>query len=235
MKKAFTLAEVLITLSIVGLIAALTVPSLVKNYKNKLYSASIEKTYSLITNAVQEVMNDEYTSEFYKTTAGVIADKDTDGNAKNCASATAGSCWFLRNYFDVAKGTIDCNSASYNRRYNTQKAVCVADKYTSPKGEGSMVHFGNCIQTNNGATICMSLNSHNGVTSIFVDTNGPSQPNFTGVDAFVMSIDASSGKVRDWSTDSTKCNTQSNNYGHAADYAVGCLTKVMNAGWKIED
>ena len=36
MKKAFTLAEVLITLSIIGLISVLTIPSLVKNYKNKL-------------------------------------------------------------------------------------------------------------------------------------------------------------------------------------------------------
>ena len=32
MKKAFTMAEVLITIGIIGLVAAMTLPSLVQNY-----------------------------------------------------------------------------------------------------------------------------------------------------------------------------------------------------------
>lgn len=35
MKKAFTLAEVLITLGIIGVVAALTIPTLVNNYRKK--------------------------------------------------------------------------------------------------------------------------------------------------------------------------------------------------------
>ena len=34
MQKSFTLAEVLITLGIVGIVAAMTLPSLVANYRN---------------------------------------------------------------------------------------------------------------------------------------------------------------------------------------------------------
>lgn len=34
-KKAFTLAEVLITLGIIGIVAALTMPSLIANYKKQ--------------------------------------------------------------------------------------------------------------------------------------------------------------------------------------------------------
>lgn len=234
MKKAFTLAEVLITLSIIGLISVLTIPSLVKNYKNKLYAASIEKIYSQITDAVQAVMNDEHSSEFYKTTAGVLPDDNEDGSKKDCASTTMGSCWFMRNYLSVAKGMVDCTSKKINGDKGT-RPVCVADEYTTPSAEGSMIHFGNCVQTVSGAAVCMTLNPTNGVTSVFVDTNGPAQPNFTGVDVFVMNI-SPSGVVTDWSTDPAKCNTNSGtNYGHAADYGTGCLTKVMNAGWKIED
>ncbi|MBE7707024.1 MAG: prepilin-type N-terminal cleavage/methylation domain-containing protein, partial [Cyanobacteria bacterium SIG30] len=33
--KAFTLAEVLITLAIIGVVAALTIPSVVTNYQNQ--------------------------------------------------------------------------------------------------------------------------------------------------------------------------------------------------------
>ena len=35
-KKAFTLAEVLITLGIIGVVAALTMPSLMSNYRRKV-------------------------------------------------------------------------------------------------------------------------------------------------------------------------------------------------------
>ncbi len=35
MKKAFTLAETLITLGVIGVVAALTLPTLINSYKNK--------------------------------------------------------------------------------------------------------------------------------------------------------------------------------------------------------
>ena len=41
--KAFTLAEILITMGIVGVIAALTVPDLVSDYQNKAMAVQIRK------------------------------------------------------------------------------------------------------------------------------------------------------------------------------------------------
>ena len=49
MKKGFTLSEVLVTMGIVGLISALTIPAIMKDYKNKVMAASIEKTYSQLS------------------------------------------------------------------------------------------------------------------------------------------------------------------------------------------
>lgn len=37
-KNAFTMAEVLITLGIIGIIAALTIPQLIKNYEKRLFT-----------------------------------------------------------------------------------------------------------------------------------------------------------------------------------------------------
>lgn len=45
-KTAFTLAEVLITLGIIGVVAALTLPSLVQEYRDKAIVAQTKKTYS---------------------------------------------------------------------------------------------------------------------------------------------------------------------------------------------
>ena len=51
-KKAFTLAEVLITLGIIGVVAALTMPVLIANYKNKVFITKTKKVYSNIQNAI---------------------------------------------------------------------------------------------------------------------------------------------------------------------------------------
>ncbi|MBQ8458954.1 type II secretion system protein [bacterium] len=50
-KKGFTLAEVLITLGIIGVVAALTIPSLVNNYHKKQYYTQFMKARSILENA----------------------------------------------------------------------------------------------------------------------------------------------------------------------------------------
>lgn len=50
--EAFTLAEVLITLGIIGVVAALTMPSLIANHKQKEASARLKKFYSIMSQAI---------------------------------------------------------------------------------------------------------------------------------------------------------------------------------------
>ncbi len=49
--SGFTLAEVLITLGIIGVVAALTMPSVINNYKEKETIAKLKKTYSVLSQA----------------------------------------------------------------------------------------------------------------------------------------------------------------------------------------
>lgn len=49
---AFTLAEVLITLGIIGVVAALTIPVLVQNYRNTVAEKRLQKFYSAINQAL---------------------------------------------------------------------------------------------------------------------------------------------------------------------------------------
>ncbi len=53
MKKAFTLAEVLITLGIIGVIAALTIPGLITNYKKHVTATTLEKAVSTLNQAIR--------------------------------------------------------------------------------------------------------------------------------------------------------------------------------------
>ena len=52
-KSAFTLAEVLITLGIIGVVSALTLPVLVQKYRNNVVETKLKKFYSEINQAIQ--------------------------------------------------------------------------------------------------------------------------------------------------------------------------------------
>ncbi|MDD3013244.1 MAG: prepilin-type N-terminal cleavage/methylation domain-containing protein [Candidatus Gastranaerophilales bacterium] len=54
-KKGFTLAEVLITLMIIGIIASLTIPGLVQNTQEAEYNVAVKKIYSDLSNAVMMI------------------------------------------------------------------------------------------------------------------------------------------------------------------------------------
>ncbi len=52
-KYAFTLAEVLITLGIIGIVAAMTIPTLFQSYKKKMVETKLVKVSSLINQAIK--------------------------------------------------------------------------------------------------------------------------------------------------------------------------------------
>lgn len=67
MKKAFTLAEVLITLGIIGVVAALTIPTLVNNYRKKQFETGLKKEYSVLLQALDMYKQDNETPLKKKT------------------------------------------------------------------------------------------------------------------------------------------------------------------------
>ena len=55
---AFTLAEVLITLGIIGVVAAMTIPSLIQNYQEKVLANQFKKSYSMFSQVLNQVWVD---------------------------------------------------------------------------------------------------------------------------------------------------------------------------------
>ena len=75
--KAFTLAEVLITLGIIGVVAAMTIPTLINNYKSVQLRAQLNKTYSTLLQAVNMIYADSgmpVTSESYPEQGSFVKD-----------------------------------------------------------------------------------------------------------------------------------------------------------------
>ena len=56
---AFTLAEVLITLGIIGIVASMTLPSLIQSYKERVTVTKVQKAYSILNQAFKRI-SEEY-------------------------------------------------------------------------------------------------------------------------------------------------------------------------------
>ena len=69
-KLGFTLAEVLITLGLVGVISALTLPSFVQSTQNESYAAKLSSTVSSIENALTTMIATEAVVDLSETRFG---------------------------------------------------------------------------------------------------------------------------------------------------------------------
>ena len=90
-KKAFTTAELLIAMTIIGVIAALVVPPLMRDYSMKVHGAKIKEVYGTIMSAIERACADVNVSVLSHTKYVV------SGNESE----------FFKNYF---KGKIDKNA-----------------------------------------------------------------------------------------------------------------------------
>lgn len=77
----FTLAEVLITLGIIGIVASLTIPMLIQDYRNNVAETRLKKFYSTMNQAIALSINDNGDVETwnYFNDGGI----DKDGNVVN--------------------------------------------------------------------------------------------------------------------------------------------------------
>ena len=62
LKKGFTLSEVLITLGIVGVVASMTIPAVIRKYRENTTVAQLQKFYTTMNQALKrsELDNGEY-------------------------------------------------------------------------------------------------------------------------------------------------------------------------------
>lgn len=69
--KAFTLAEVLITLGIIGVVASMTLPTLVGKYKKVQTISQLKKTYTVLNQAFRHSEADNESSLYWNVDNGI--------------------------------------------------------------------------------------------------------------------------------------------------------------------
>lgn len=143
-KAAFTLAEVLITLGIIGVVAALTLPSLIQNYHEKQRVTQLKKAYSVMQNAFLMAQEEYGDVTDWGLTITNTGEKDDDGNDILDNSGTENVMNILMKY--VEKSKIPQNSyIGYVESIDGRQAFwpweVSADKYFYLK-DGTVVTMG---------------------------------------------------------------------------------------------
>ncbi len=177
-KSGFTLAEVLITLVIIGIIAAMTIPTLLNKTNEQETVVAVKKAYSTLGQAYQRMIAEygEVNPSYFGST-----EKERTENFGNifiqylnvqkvCGTSTNENCWSTQN--DGAYKFFNGNGWWY--KWNSS-----SDYYKLVLNDGSFVglrleDFG-------------SLGEEpwqKEIGSFFVDVNGDKGPNVLGKDVF---------------------------------------------------
>lgn len=194
--KAFTLAEVLITLGIIGVVASLVVPVLMQKQQESQWVSGLLEFDSLIHQSVQSWRSDVgCTEEMYKCLAEYLTNlHDSDRHTitdKSLDQVVAG-LKIVKTACDTdCSETLDNADWLPDQTYLYNGANQNSCSYgCSLGGVSKQSTKGRLYMLSNGMNFMMQNESYNntGVIHLFVDVNGKKPPNRFGKDTFPFTI-----------------------------------------------
>lgn len=177
-KFAFTLAEVLITLGIIGVVAAMTMPSLIANYQEKQRVSQLKKVYSALSQAFVSAVQENGTPDEWGM--GNMYDENSHLIMAN-------------NFKKHLKLAQDCT----NMNGTQAQKICGVDNNDRTKNGLNIIEIANYAKSiilSDGTIVAFRLYDPNCSGSygevknvcgkISIDLNGKKHPNQNGYDQF---------------------------------------------------
>lgn len=200
-KRGFTLAEVLITLGIIGVVAALTAPSLVMSSRNESNAAKLAVTVSNLENAFTNAIVQEDVDNIYKTRMWSSSDLGSYSDDASIAPFIGNLSKYIHlNGYEITKAKDFYNGTGPYTMTATGGKGDISD--TDKKGTTDM---DKCfiVYTKNGAALFMKTYAtgdsntttqdavaekggalYSDAMDLFIDVNGKAAPNTYGRDIF---------------------------------------------------
>lgn len=193
MKKGFTLAEVLITLGIVGIVSALTLPTLINNFRAKALETSFKKADAVLTRAMQTTMFEHGITRYYDFGQYCKGNYCTDTKASDYADLQA--TWreqFSGILRDVNVQDLQNMKIATRYFFGDNDAPAYASYFSnwSWSRKGFILKDGMLVSelyfdANNASEIGSTYHKWTIIPYVFFDTNGPAKgPNRFGYDLF---------------------------------------------------
>jgi len=209
-KAAFTLAEVLITLAIIGVVAAMTIPTLVANYQKKLVTTRMLKFYSSMKQAIQLASVNSYMEN-------VTSEKSGEKILE----------WYNNN---LAK----------NLKTQSVKTLPDGILARLSDGSGFIILYGGhvvfCPEHKKCEEILNSMESSTPANDAFVyKLDGKNLFGFILYNGMFKTYDVCWNGTREGALYSTDCAYGANSYGCADSAHKLCAKLIELDGWKIAD
>lgn len=228
MKKGFTLAEILITLTIVGIIAAMTIPSIIQNSQDSHLRSRWRKVYSEINSAINNMTVDGYINT---SNSDSIADElKTELSIIKDGSFTEMTSYDEDFYYKCYK-----RESSSNKCNNWMSTENDYYKKTLVSSSGYLIFImhlsGNCTGNNYRAMLPNAgpMPQSNLCMEIAVDVNGETGPNMIGKDYHLLLVLKQNGTyyVKPSGTNGAMaCAPNNDSYNNS----LGCSQKALGFG-----
>lgn len=224
-RHGFTLAEVLITLGIIGVVAAITIPSLISKIGKRQLESQIKTSYATIAQTMRAAESDGVDFDMQ------IQDKNVDSmkewfntymspylkTEKVCYN-TAG-CWHKKGEVKTLNGGIPYCETNAGIGYDILTFIIAKGAFFDIDGfdPSDMQRF-------------FGINTDSQGLIFYFDANGDRKPNRVGKDIYVMAF-TDKGLVPA-GNDKTRAEVEQN---CLKGDGYWCLSYVMANGWQISD
>src|SRR5574344_599452 len=253
--SAFTLAEILIVLGIIGIVAEMTIPTLMNNVQKQVYETSLKKFYATQSDGWSRMLANE----------GVESLEDTEAFQaipnESCTNDTAADLASCETFFNDLKKYFRFNLIKKPANYSIfnmdgtsgvfrDDVIVLSDGSIIPYVSFEKTAFTNqpAVTREQSVSQIRAAGGHmfSFQGDIWIDVNGFKKPNTWGKDIFSFLI-SGDGKLfpelgKDasillpdpyWKDDSSYCGSAGN-----ADISKsggwGCSARIMENGWVID-
>ncbi len=223
----FTLAEVLITIGIVGIVAALTIPMMIANYQKKIVATKVKSVYSTFSQA--------------------IARAKAEYGDMNSWDQNLPDNEFVKKYLLPYLSNVEvCESNSakkHCKRYNLHTLANDSSNYYLHWSNSSITtpHY---FLKNGTRFFVRKYNANDNYYILTVDINNSKGPNLMGRDGFVFLIHLNRNNVvpsgfglsKEVLITNRECGCSKTNKWTNVHYAGQyCAALMMLEGWEISD
>lgn len=182
---AFTLAEILIVVGIIGIVAQMTIPALITSTKNKEMVVRLKKTYAVLEQARGLVSAEQGgdMSGLFSPEAGSTGGWNEFAKHlnlyKNCGKEMG--CWYTKPVSLINNSTSTLESLNFDGEYDQQAGKGIL-------ADGTMIYFNSWAYNCEDAYLEGPVGYRHYCGYIYVDLNGEKGPNMVGRDFFMFDI-----------------------------------------------
>ncbi len=247
---AFTLAEVLITLGVIGVVAALTMPSLIANYKKQVLCNQLKKSISTIEQGLQKLMAADDVTSLSLLSKPVFGYRSCEKSGAGNSGEKGLLSYNVFQFVEAPKNQYGTYCIEYDDGLYDNKFEQIVEIASDWEGDGYYLQDGTLFGIQQGNASGASCEDNTIIwANMWLDINGDKRgPNIKGRDLFYFYV-LDNGILLPLYSKPLKC-TDPYNYefeeknwkdmgksgctGIDKDDNAGCAARIIEKGWKMD-